>query len=520
MINLILCLPTRNGYQILWVKFSTWEGVWDETLGPGPLTLALASLKNTVQSGGSYVIEVEADESLAPQSLSYSGVSGVTVTLRNSGGTMRTVSLGSNGALFTVGSGVTLVLENNITLSGRSGNDNSVVRVNAGGTFLMEGGTITGNTASANVGGVYVTGSGSSFVMSGGVITGNTSYGGAGVYITGNGAFTMSGTAEITGNTANNISGGGGVVVNSGSSFNMQGGSIYGNTASSTDSGLSYGGGGGVKVWDGVFTMSGGSVSNNTTASPNGGGGVRVVSNGSFTMSGTAAITGNKATNNSGKGGGVSVTGSGSSFTMQGGTVSGNTARGYGGGVYVDSGNFSKTGSSSITGFGSDAVNGNAVKDGSDNAVSNCGHAVYAMRASVFARRETSIGSGENISFNGSADPASWEGVWDETLAPGPLTSALVTLKTEAQSGGSYVIEVEANESIAPQALSYSGRSDITVILRNSGGTARTVSLGSSGALFTVGSGVTLVLESNITLSGRSGNDNSVVRVNAGGAFV
>ena len=313
----------------------------------------LIFLKANIQNDGSYIVEVGADETVAPQTLSYSGVSGVTITLRNSGGMMRTVSLGSNGALFTVGSGVTLVLENNITLRGRSSNSNSVVRVNAGGAFVMEGGTVSGNSSD---GGVYVTGSGSSFAMQSGIISNNTAssgssnYGG-GVHVTSGGTFTMSGTAEISGNTASG-NGGGGVYVGGSGTFAMQGGTISGNNAS------------------------GGSINN--------GGGVYVGSSGTFAMSG--------------------------------GSLTGNTARGgYGGGVYVDSGNFTKAGSASIIGFDDDAVNGNAVKDGSDNAVSNRGHAVYALRASVFARRETSIGSGENISFSGSADPATWEGAWDET---------------------------------------------------------------------------------------------------------
>jgi hypothetical protein len=71
-----------------------------------------------------------------------------------------------------------------------------------------------------------------------------------------------------------------------------------------------------------------------------GSGGVSVNGSGStFTMNG-GAISGNKAIGSSG--GGVSVNGSGSTFTMNGGAISGNEATGSGGGVVV-------SGSSSTT---------------------------------------------------------------------------------------------------------------------------------------------------------------------------
>ena len=209
------------------------------------------------------------------------------------------------------------------------------VVVDIGATFTMHGGTISNNNAYSG-GGVCLLGkSGSAtttFNMEGGTITGNTTTGGAGggVYLGTNTAFNMSGDASVSGNTA---SSGGGVYVKD-ATFNMSGSaSVTGNTA---------GPGGGVLVTGnyskGKFNMSGSaSVSGNTTTRS--GGGVYMSNSNSFTMSG-GSITGNSATL---YGGGVDV--NGGSFTMSGGSITGNNVTGtsgenadyfgHGGGVYV-----------------------------------------------------------------------------------------------------------------------------------------------------------------------------------------
>ncbi|MDR3114140.1 MAG: hypothetical protein LBU25_01305 [Treponema sp.] len=93
---------------------------------------------------------------------------------------------------------------------------------------------------------------------------------------------------------------------------------------------------GGVAVSGGSFTMSGGTISGNTASW---GGGV-YVRGGSFTLLG-GTISGNTASND---GGGVYVS-VGSAFTLLGGTISGNTASGPGGGgVHVYSGGFTMSG--------------------------------------------------------------------------------------------------------------------------------------------------------------------------------
>ncbi|MCL2569520.1 MAG: S-layer homology domain-containing protein, partial [Oscillospiraceae bacterium] len=88
--------------------------------------------------------------------------------------------------------------------------------------------------------------------------------------------------------------------------------------------------GGGVQVWDSTFTMYGGTISGNTAE--HGGGGVSVRSGGSFVMH-DGIISDNTASGN--EGGGVQVWDS--TFTMYGGIISGNTAKRFvdGGGVGV-----------------------------------------------------------------------------------------------------------------------------------------------------------------------------------------
>jgi fibronectin type 3 domain-containing protein len=224
-------------------------------------------LQNNALSNADYIIEVTADESIEPTTLFYSNRTNIGITLRGTD-VARTVSLSSNGAMFTVGSGVTLVLDNNITLQGRSSNNASLVNIS--GTLVMNTGSrITGNTSNPG-GGVFVSGTGT-FTMNGGEISGNTSSSGGGVFVSGSfrtgsdggmylyssGTFTMNG-GEISGNTS--ISGGG-VYVGSGT-FTMSGGTISGNTASS----LTFGsGGGGVYVGGvsgniGTFTKTGGTI--------------------------------------------------------------------------------------------------------------------------------------------------------------------------------------------------------------------------------------------------------------------
>ena len=198
-----------------------------------------------------------------------------------------------------------------------------------GGEFTMSGGTIGGtktgetNTATYGGGGVYAK---ANFEMTGGSITGNETNRGGGVYVTGKGSFTMSASADgqnipsITGNNATD-NGGGVYVVGSSSTFKMTGGSI-------------------------------GGTNENDANTADRGGGVCVSKNGSFEMSGSSCITNNKADS---YGGGVNINYASATFTMKGGSITGNNAyksdyiSTFGGGVCVGNGTFTMT-DGSITG--------------------------------------------------------------------------------------------------------------------------------------------------------------------------
>ena len=141
--------------------------------------------------------------------------------------------------------------------------------------------------------------------------------------------------------------------------------------------------GGGVFVYRGTFTMAGGTISGNTaTVSKTecGGGGVFVLAGGTFTMTG-GTISGNTSGE---KGGGVYM-GSNSAFAMSGGTVTGN-ASGLGGGVYVDY-------------YDTFAVSGCPVVSGNTNSVGEASNVYLTLSAGDTAKisvtnlsRDASVG--------------------------------------------------------------------------------------------------------------------------------
>jgi predicted outer membrane repeat protein len=236
------------------------------TLVPGDtLTEKLAWLQRSADSHNTYILEVTANENIAPTILEYRGAINITIALRGDDEN-RIIRLRSNGTMFTVNSNVTFVLENNITLMGHNGNTGALVNVNGGNLKMRTGSTVTGNTGGGyyGVGGIYL--ASGTFEMSGGNISNNVAPdNGGGVYV--QGTFTMSG-GTISSNTAKggNTCGGGGVFVGSGT-FIMIGGTISENTAS-------YGGGvrvGNIGNAGSTFNMSGGTITDNTAKESGGG---------------------------------------------------------------------------------------------------------------------------------------------------------------------------------------------------------------------------------------------------------
>ena len=209
------------------------------------------------------------------------------------------------------------------------------------GSMTMQDGTIDGNTATAmnSAGGVLVDNT-STFTMTGGTISNNRALRGGGVLVRNNGTFKMPKNSEgtISGNTARVESdsitepnaGGGGVFVEGDASFEMEDGTITGNTTN--------GMGGGVatavlneddKTGGGQFHMTGGTISDNKASC---GGGVY-----SWSGKGRVVLEGGNIVDNtaSRQGGGVYVSHDPWAITIQNALVTNNTATIQGGGIWA-----------------------------------------------------------------------------------------------------------------------------------------------------------------------------------------
>jgi len=230
-----------------------------EKIGDQNLSLSLSYIFGNAVNGDEFDIILGIDESVSPMTFDFSSKI-VNITLLGYINE-RTITFGSNGNMFTIGAGVIFTLDRNIKLVGRSTNNGSIIRVNAG-TFIMNGSIISGND-SGNGGGVYVTNG--AFTMNTGTISGNSA---SGVFIGSGGTFIMN-LGYINSNTSGR---GGGVYITGGGTFTMNGGIIFGNKAT-------YGGGVCVGNGDGTFMMRGGSIIGNTSTY---GGGIYIDSSGIF----------------------------------------------------------------------------------------------------------------------------------------------------------------------------------------------------------------------------------------------
>ena len=286
--------------------------------------------------------------------------------------------------------------------------------------FTMYGGEISGNKVSDSGsinygGGVRVSDPYSTFTMLGGIITNNeaTNGGGGGVYI-GGGRFEMSGSAVITRNKTASSLGGGGVFMNGSDIVYALNEFIMSGNAVISENTATNGNGGGVYMNSAPeVTMNGGSITGNTAA--NNGGGVYAFS-GTFTMN-DGTIAGNKATAKNG--GGVYANGS-TTFTVKGGTIGGSTAADanaakYGGGVYVKNGTFTMSGGK---------VTGNsASKDGGGVRLDK---GTFHMSGSAGISRNTADGYGGGVDANDGSF----------TMSGGSITGNTTTNESPNWSGG------------------------------------------------------------------------------------
>jgi hypothetical protein len=199
------------------------------------LAQAINYISAQIDQGTTYDITVRDNEFLDPQTVMTLGQN-VTVYLHSpSADDVKTVTLNSNGTLFTVDNSITFKLEN-ITLKGRTSNNAPLVKVMLGGTLVMEAGAaITGNTNSGDGGGIYV--DRGKVTMNDGSVSGNKAANGGGVFVTGNDALFTLVSGEIAANTATN-DGGGLHIISNGKGL-MNGGIIKGNSATRRGGGIS-----------------------------------------------------------------------------------------------------------------------------------------------------------------------------------------------------------------------------------------------------------------------------------------
>ena len=169
---------------------------------------------------------------------------------------------------------------------------------------------------------------------------------------------TLGGGITLRGRSGNNAP----LITNSGGTLIIDGATITGNQST--------GEGTGVYGTSGSITMKSGTISFNTTT---GGGGGGVTLNGGLTF----RMEGGIITDNSSNAEGGGICGFNSpTVIISGGIIQRNTARAMSAGVYTNSGSFTKTGNSIITGWGDDQVNGNVVRDISGAVVSGANHAI------------------------------------------------------------------------------------------------------------------------------------------------
>lgn len=240
--------------------------------------------------------------------------------------------------------------------------------------------TVTGNTATAGAG-LYI--KDGSLSMANGLITSNTvsdSGNGGGIYIE-NGDFTID-AGEVSGNTLESGQGAGVYIVGSDGkgNFTMNGGEIKENATSGNN-------GGGVYINGGNFTLNSGSITGNSAEE---GGGV-YLNNGNFSLV-TGEISGNTA---SGNGGGVYLVGEDCEYRLKNGTITGNQGKN-GGGVYLANGSFILADNTSDIG----SISGNTAS-GYGGGVYIAGDGDFTMNGGMVKENKTTGNHGGGIFLNG-----------------------------------------------------------------------------------------------------------------------
>lgn len=270
-----------------------------------------------------------------------------------------------------------------------------------------------------------------------------------------------------------------GVITHTANSTSNAGGVILGDSNNDTDhSFIMYNGcitpnkGSGVYLQSKAsFTMYGGSITGNTlTDAPTFGGGVYVHSGASFTMYG-GEITKNQAD----YGGGVSTSGNTANFTMHGGSITGNHANKSGGGIYSTSNNISI--------YGGGVTNNSVTKNGKAGGI-------YVSDPGTLT-----VGGNVNISGNWKGDSKEsgsknnvyldyYNGAFASIVIKEALTGAPIGITTaNAPTAGNPVTIVTGNSieeaykdsfqaDNAAYGVSYNSTDKVLQLHKHSGGTA------------------------------------------------
>ncbi len=249
------------------------------------------------------------------------GVGVVNTTAEITGGTIQNCSAVNGGGLYVGGA-------SSVAISG-SASIKDCAAYQGGGIYVaqdsdcqitMDGGVIEDCTAQQDGGGVYYAAN-NTFTMNNGTISGNEASRGGGIYVAKQGELAMN-EGKIEKNTATYQ--GGGVYVEA-NKFSMHDGAIAENKSGS-------GGGAGICLGEGTtFSMDGGEIFNNTAHGC--GAGIYMDSKANAEIS-AGAITGNKSECNVGFGGGIYIHKE-AELQLYNAVIKENTASALGGGLWT-----------------------------------------------------------------------------------------------------------------------------------------------------------------------------------------
>ncbi|QQO11002.1 hypothetical protein [Breznakiella homolactica] len=315
------------------IYYVTDNGIGDGSSAGSPCTFdnAFVSVRDNSFIDHATIVVVNDNVDNILELGSYTIPSGKTIVL-TSDGNSNTLKLNADGIrMFDIPTGASLYLTggtSELILEGRLTNTTSLIQVAGGNLEMGNGVLITGNKndAYAGTGGGVIVNNGT-FTMNGGTIAGceAAAYGGGIAMMGAEPKFIMNNGKIGTAASPNKANEGGGIRVNFGT-FTMNGGSIEGNEANSLGGGVNLNGNGA------VFIMNGGNIGR--VSAPNkapSGAAVYARSTNSFTMN-DGSIEGNIATM---FGGGVYIQGDSAKFLMNGGIINYNNAAINGGAVCV-----------------------------------------------------------------------------------------------------------------------------------------------------------------------------------------